>query len=494
MSDFAEYESYDAVGLAKLVADRSVSASELVAAAIERIERHNPGLNAVVTKTYNRGLARVNERTPEGVFGGVPFLIKDLDLHLAGVPSTSGSRARRWFVPPVTSTLAERYEAAGLVILGTTNTPELGLAPVTEPELSGATLNPWDTSRTPGGSSGGSGAAVASGMVPMAHASDGGGSIRIPASNCALFGMKPTRGRTPVGPALSEMWNGLGVSHALTRSVRDSAALLDATAGPEVGAPYAAPPASESYLSAVETDPGRLRIGIVRGGIFSDDVDAECRSAVHSAAELLHDLGHTVEGLELPIDRRRLKEAFLTIVAGNVAATIKAHAEGGKPDPAGYELETWVLALVGRKLTAEDFALALTAARDAGRAMAAVMGQFDVVVTSTLASPPLPIGALKPTAAEHRLMETLRRAPAKPALLAAFRQMADKVLAPIPNTPLFNMTGQPAMSVPLHWSSGGLPVGVQFAGRFGDEATLFRLAGQLEQARPWFHRRPGNGS
>lgn len=487
---FAEYPNFDAVGLADLIRRGEVSARDVAGAAVEQIERHNPTLNAVVTKTYNRAMATVGRGVGDGPLAGVPFLLKDLDAHWKGVPSTGGSRSSQWFVPDTTSTLVARYEAAGLLILGTTNTPEFGLAPVTEPELHGTTSNPWDVTRTPGGSSGGSGAAVASGMVPLAHASDGGGSIRIPASNCGLFGLKPTRGRTPLGPTVTELWGGFTVAHVITRSVRDSAAVLDATHGPESGDAYAAPPVDGSFLSQVDVDPGRLRIGVVTGGIFGDDIDRACRAAVRQSADLLHELGHTVEGVELPVDREAWKRAFLTVVAASVSASMHRQSAGRKLDPAQYELATWVLSLVGRKLTAADYADAMVEVRRAGRLMAGVMSKFDVVMMSTQAAPPLRHGSLAPSGGERRLLETLRRAPAKPALMGAFRQLADKVLAPIPNTPLFNMTGQPAMSVPLHWTPDGLPVGVQFVGRFGDEATLFRLAGQLEQARPWFARRP----
>lgn len=487
---FSEYESFDAVGLAELVRTGEVTAREVVAAAVERIERHNPTLNAVVTKTYNRAMAVV-DRGVTGPLAGVPFLLKDLDAYWKGVPSTGGSRSSQWFVPDVTTTLVSRYEAAGLVILGTTNTPELGLAPVTEPELHGATCNPWDTTRSSGGSSGGSGAAVASGMVPAAHASDGGGSIRIPASYCGLFGLKPTRGRTPLGPVHHELWDGMTVAHALTRTVRDSAALLDATHGNVPGDPYHAPAMDGTFLSQVGVDPGRLRVGVVSGGLFSDELHAGCRAAVRAASDLLHGLGHDVEGVELPVDRERWKRAYLTLVAASTASVIDRAARGAKPDPAQYELATWVLSLVGRKLSAVDHEDAIHEMRRAGQVMAGVMSKFDVLVMSTMAGPALHHGELQPSESERRLLETLRRAPAKPALMAAFRQLADKVLAPIPNTPLFNMTGQPAMSVPLHWTSGGLPIGVQFVARFGDEATLFRLASQLEQAQPWFDRRPG---
>jgi amidase len=493
MSAFDEFEAYDGVGLARLIADGDVSARDVVAAAIERIERINPSINAVVTKTYNRAMALIESGVPGGPFGGVPFLLKDLSADWRGVPSTEGSRSTRWYVPERSSTLVSRYEAAGLVILGKTNTPEFGLLPVTEPELHGITSNPWDPSRTAGGSSGGAAAAVAAGMVPAAHASDGGGSIRIPASNCGLFGLKPTRARTPAGPIVGESWFGMSVAHVVSRSVRDSAALLDVERGPEVGDPYAAPEPERPYVEEVGADPGRLRVGVVDGAILGERTDPECRAAVRSAAELMHGLGHRVEGVELPIDRDRLNLSFLTMVAAALSQVVDwaASIQGlSKPDHTQYELSTWVTSLAGRKLSAVDLADAIQATRVASRVIGRIMCQYDVIMSSTLGSPPMVHGALQPTETERRLLEGLRRAPARPAIIAAFRQLAKKVIEPIPNTPLFNMTGQPAMTVPLHWTDRGLPVGVQFAGRFGDEATLFRLAAQLETARPWFHRRP----
>jgi amidase len=495
MEGFAEYEKHDALGLAHLVNTGDVTATEVLHAAIARIERRNPLLNAVITTTFERAEQRIANGAGDGRFAGVPFLLKGLNQALEGVSLTDGSRSLRAWVPSYTSTLVKRYEAAGLVILGTTNVPEFGLVPVTEPELHGVCANPWDPSRTAGGSSGGSAAAVAAGMVPAASASDGGGSIRIPASQCGLFGLKPTRARTPSGPVQAEGWFGMSVSHALTRSVRDSAALLDVTQGPEPGDPYAAPAPDRPFLDEVGTDPGRLGIGMIDGGIFHDDIHDECRAAVADAGRLLADLGHDVVPLTLPIDRAATIEAFLAIVTASIAATIDEVAvlKGQPtPDPAEYELSTWITGLIGRKLTGAKVAAAHTYLRSVGRIIAAAMADqhVDVIMTSTLASPPLPHHALDPSPAEHRLLTALRRVPVKPALMALFRQLSQVVLAPIPNNPLFNITGQPAMSVPLHWTADDLPVGVQFAGRFGDEATLFRLAAQLEAARPWFDRRP----
>jgi amidase len=490
---FSDYHRYDALGLAELIRNGEVTAGDVVRAAIDTIERHNPTLNAVIYKMYDRAQARAARKLPDGPLAGVPFLLKDLGLAYRAAPLTNGSRSLQNFIPTFDGTLAVRYEAAGLIILGKTNVPEFGLSPTTEPELHGITSNPWNTDLTAGGSSGGAGAAVASGMVPAAHASDGGGSIRIPSSVNGLFGLKPTRGRTPCGPVFGEAWFGLSAAHAITRSVRDSAALLDATQGPEPGDPYAAPPAARPFLEEVGTPPQPLWVALSLEPLLGDTMEEECRTAVHETGRLLEELGHRVSYVEVPVQRQAWTEAFMTLGAAEAAEVLTETAQlAGKkhPDPADYELLTWILASVGRKLSAEDMAKAMVEIRMAGRAMARFHEEFDVLVTPTLGRTPWPHGDLTPSPIERKLLEGLRRAPVGPALLTAFHQLAKRVLDPIPNTPLFNMTGQPAMSVPLHWTSDGLPVGVQFVARFGDEATLFRLAGQLEAARPWFDRNP----
>ena len=495
MDGFAEYEQHDAVGLAAAVREGQVTPHELLDAAIARIERHNPVVNAVVTTAFDRAQHAIDTGLPDGPLRGVPVLLKDLSHAWSGVRMTDGSRALRSYIPAYSATLVHRLEAAGLVPLGMTNVPEFGITPVTEPDLHGVCANPWDPTRTAGGSSGGSGAAVASGMVPVASASDGAGSIRIPASHCGLFGLKPTRARTPSGPVGADGLFGLSVSHALTRSVRDSAVLLDATHGPEQGDPYAAPSPERPFAEEVGADPGTLRIGVVDGGIFHDEIHPQCRAAVTAATDLVGDLGHEIVPLRLDIDRTATVEATLVLLAASTAASLDDVARLNHqraPRAAEYELTTWMLSLVGRRLTGRRTAAAFNHVRAVGRTVAAqlVDQRVDAILTSTLAEPPMRHHALDPTPAEERVLGALRRAPVRPALLAMFRQLAQRALAPIPNLPLFNITGQPAMSVPLHWTPDGLPVGVQFAGHFGDEATLLRLAAQLEAARPWFDRRP----
>lgn len=492
MAAFSEYAEYDGLGLAALVAKGEVHPRELVAAAVERIELHNPQLNAVIQPMFDAGRGAAESALHRGPFAGVPFLLKDLTVDYAGVPTRSGSRSRDDYVPRASSELVERQQRAGLIVVGKTNTPEFGLAPVTEPELFGPTRNPWDPSRTAGGSSGGSAAAVAARLVPLAHGSDGGGSIRIPASACGVFGLKPTRGRTPVGPHVGEGWFGLSVEHALTRSVRDSAALLDATHGPDAGAPYSAPSPQRPFLEEVGADPGRLRIAFSRRPLFGTSMDPDCIAAVEEAARLCEELGHHVAEASPAIDRQRGLEAFTLLAAAGAAVDI-VHTEeltGRRPRPDDYELITWILLQVARKTGADRLAWAWNEVRMMGRLVAGFFEEYDVLLTSTLAQPPWEHGSLDPTPRQRMLLRALRTFPARPVLRGLFRQMSAEILEPIPNTPLFNMTGQPAASLPLIWNDQGLPVGVQFATRFGDEATLFRLSAQLESARPWAHRVP----
>ncbi len=488
----ADYDDLDGLGLARLVSTGEAHPRELVDAAIARIERRDPAVNAVTRPLFDEARRRADGPLPDGPFRGVPFLLKDLGVDYAGTPTTAGSRARRDRIAGTHSELVERYLAAGLIVVGKTNVPELGLAPTTEPELHGPTRSPWDPERTAGGSSGGSAAAVAARMVPMAHASDGGGSIRIPASACGLFGLKPTRGRTPPAPDPGESWFGLSVDHAVTRTVRDSAALLDATLGGWPGAPYAAPPPGGPFLDEVGRDPGRLRIALCTEPLMGETMDPACARAAEEAAELCEALGHRVEPAAPPIHRQALTEAFLQLVAADTARQLADDVRASGPAPAreDYELTTRFTAAVGRVLGADRLAAAWAEMRRTGRAMAGFHRHHDVLLTPTLGRPPWTLGELAPSPAERRVLAALCRAPVRPAVLAAFRRMSEDLLEPIPNTPLFNLTGQPAASVPLGQTAEGMPVGVQIAAAFGEEATLFRLAAQLEVAQPWASRRP----
>lgn len=494
MTAFPEYARFDAVGLAELVKRREVDPVTLVEEAIARIERVDARLNAVVCKLYAQARAEVRARAPEGPLGGVPFLIKDFFQTVRGAPTTHGSRFFRGHVADQDSELVRRYRAAGLVFVGKTNTPELALLPVTESELHGPARNPWDVGRTPGGSSGGAAAAVAAGIVPAAHGGDGGGSIRIPASCCGLFGLKPTRARTPSGPMASENWSGFSVEHVISRSVRDSAALLDATAGPEPTSPYHAPPPARPYADEVRTPPGRLKIAFHTDPAMPSGVHPDVTAAVDDAARLCESLGHRLVEVRPNHERERLARAFFTVIAGQTSADLAEAMQTAAraADRRDFEKETWLLGMLGRKFSALDYALAVRTLQAEARRLTALYADYDVVLTPTLSCPPLPIGALRAKGAEALLQEVVVRAE----LHVAFRlpgvveQAVARVFDFIPFTPVANFTGQPSMSVPLHWNAQTLPIGVMFTARFGDEATLFRLAAQLEQARPWAHRRP----
>jgi len=469
-----ELAALDATAQAGLVRRREVQPRELVEAAIRRVERLNPTLNAVVTPMFDEALARASEPLPDGPFTGVPFVLKDLTAQTAGVRYTESSAFLADNVSAHDQELVLRQRRAGLVVIGKTNAPEFGILPTTEPRLFGATHNPWDTGRTTGGSSGGTAAAVASGMVPMGHANDGGGSIRIPAACCGLFGLKPTRARNPLGPAAGDSLNGLVCEHAITRSVRDSAALLDATAGPDAGDPYWAPAPARPYLEEAGTAPGRLRVAVTTTAATGVPVHEDCVRAVREAAGLCEELGHDVfDFTPGDLDGDALTEAFLVLYVSGVAASIAGWARqtGRTPAEADFEPLTWAMRGIGDSRTPADYLLAVAHLQLFSRQVAGWFAGFDVWLMPVLAEPPLPLGSFD--------------APPDQPLLPLLRAGAW-----CPFTPIANITGQPAMSVPLHWNADGLPVGSQFVGRYGDEATLFRLAGQLEQARPWAGRRP----
>jgi amidase len=462
-----EYSRLDAMALTELTLRKEVTPRELVETAIERIEELNPTLNAVVTPMYEQALSAANSPTIDGPFAGVPFLLKDVLAAYAGIKMTLGSNRLRDFVPDHDSELVARLKRAGLIIVGKTNTPEFGILPTTEPRLFGACRNPWNTDQTTGGSSGGSAAAVAAGMVPMAHANDGGGSIRIPASCCGLFGLKPTRARNPLGPDFGDIMSGLLVEHAVTRSVRDSAALLDATSGPDRGDPYWAPPPIRPYLMEVGEDPGRLRIAFTAQTATGPSVHEDCVSAVQDAASLCADLGHEVVEAAPKLNGELIAHAFTLIWSSECASTLKLL----NPNRDQVEPLTWALSEMGGQYAAADYLQALVTLQRISRQVADFFVDYDVWLTPTLAEPPVPLG-------------TFDSPPDDP--LRGFRRAKEFV----PFTPICNITGQPAMSVPLFWNAEDLPIGTHFIGRFGDEATLFRLASQLEQARPWADRRP----
>lgn len=473
MSLSSELAVLDATAQAELVRKREVKPIELIDAAIDRIERVNPQINAVITPMYDEARAAANGELPDGPFTGVPFLLKDLLAAYAGVRMTSGSAFLRDFVPTHDSELVARYKRAGLVVVGKTNTPEYGIMPTTEPALFGPSRNPWDTTRTTGGSSGGSAAAVAAGLVPLAHANDGGGSIRIPASCCGLFGLKPTRARNPLGPDFGDMFSGLVAEHVVTRSVRDSAALLDATSGPDVGDPYWAPPPARPFLQEVGADPGKLRIAFTTTAPSGVQIHPDCIAAVNDAIRLCSDLGHEVVEAAPKLDGTLMAPMFMIVWSAGCAWTIDgaARALGRQPAPDQFEPGTWALYQMGLAQTGAGYMTALAWIQSASRDVARFMLDYDVWLTPTLGEPPLPLGSFD-SPVEHPMAGMAR------------------AVQFVPFTPVCNMTGQPAMSVALYWNDQGLPVGTHFVGRFGDEATLFRLAAQLEAARPWADRRP----
>lgn len=477
VSGDAQLDAHDALGLAALVRARKVSAGELLEAAIARAEALNPRFNFIAQRHYDRARAAVAAGLPKGPFAGVPWLLKDLNTHIAGELSEGGSRFYKGNRATVTSELVRRIDAAGFVIFGKTTVPEFGLTPTTENKLTGDTRNPWNPAHTTGGSSGGAAAAVAAGVLPAAHATDGGGSIRIPASCCGLFGLKPSRGRVPMGPGRTEGWGGLSTHHAVSRSVRDSAAILDATWGVEPGSRYGAPDPEGTFLSNVTRKPGHLRIALMVDPLSHSAVDPECVEATRAAARLCESLGHHVEEAAPRIDTGALSFASFAIIGSSIAADVADRAKATGIDPV-QTLEPMTQGFIeyGKRFSAMDYARANNVFQNAATTMAQFMANYDLILSPTLAAPPLPLGRVNLT--PDCDFETWGQ---RAATFAAFTQIA-------------NFTGQPGMSVPLSMSKDGLPIGVQFLGRYGREDVLFRLAGQLERAAPWAARRPNLGA
>ncbi|MCL2430881.1 MAG: amidase family protein, partial [Alphaproteobacteria bacterium] len=468
----------DGLGLAELVKKKEVKPAEVVEAALERIERHNPQLNAVVFKAYDEARAMASAAR-SGPFAGVPMLLKDILGFKKGWPNRSGSGFVPALASPFDSTLVLRFQAAGLIPLGKTNAPELGLLPLTEPKLYGAAHNPWNLGHSTGGSSGGSAAAVAAGIVPLAHANDGGGSIRIPASCCGLVGLKPTRGRNPLGPAIGDIMGGLVAEHVVSRSVRDSAAVLDATAGPEIGDPYAAPPPPGSYLEATRGEPKRLRIAFTTRTL-DGEVDPECKAATEAAAKLCATLGHHVEEGRpqlRPDDEANFPRNFTAIWSAGLAMTVEFYGKTFGKTPAREDFEglTWGLYQLGKTITAAQYLLSWAGLQAISRQVARWQQPYDAWITPVLGRPPLEIGAFNGDETD---------------VTRAFAP----IVSYVPFTPWQNVTGQPAISLPLARSTSGLPIGIQFVGRFGEEHLLLQLAAQIERAQPWSARPPIYGS
>ena len=494
MGGFKEYDRYDALGLAECVRRGDVTAGELCEEAIRRIEKVNPQLNAVITPMFEIARETVRQPPTEGPFSGVPFLLKDLLLAYRGVPMASGCRVYRDYKPDYDSTMVVRYKQAGLTILGKTNTPEFGLMGITEPQAFGPCRNPWNTNHTPGGSSGGSAAAVAAGMLPMAAGGDGGGSIRIPAAYCGLFGLKPSRGRNPSGPHHGRVWQGAVQEHVITRSVRDSAAALDATQGADTGAPYEIRRPARPYLEEVGQDPGKLRIGFTTTAPIGTPVHPDCAQAVTETARLLEELGHRVEEAETGVDGLALAKSYLALYFGEMAADLEEMRTylGRKVTPRDVEPLTYLLALLGQSYSSGYFVRAMRCWDTAARQMGKFFETYDLFLTPTTALPPAKIGALQPAGVEKAMIAVVNKLGLAGLLKASgiVDQLARKSLERVPFTQVANLTGLPAMSVPLFWTGDNLPCGSQFIAPFGQEARLFRLAAQLEQARPWFDKRP----
>ncbi len=470
---FPDYANHDALGLAALVRRREASPAELLEAAVERIERVNPQINAITLKLYDRARAAIAGGLPEGPFMGVPFLLKDLGQMLKGVRLATGSRLFADYVPAKDSTLAQRFEAAGLVIAGKTSTPELGCSITTEPAAFGPCRNPWDTARTPGGSSGGAAAAVAAGIVPMAHASDGGGSIRAPAAWCGLYGMKPSRARNPAGPDMGESLNGFSSNHCVSWSVRDSAALLDATSGPEPGDPYHVAPAGKPFLDEAGRDPPPLRIAFSTKSPGGGPVDAEWLAATVAAARLLADLGHHVEEDAPDYDLEALVTAWRVIVGAilDVQVTSYAAGKGIKEPLALLEPVNAVWVEEGRRRSAGDYFRAEMVQHGIARRLGAFFTRYDILLTPAMAGPPPPHGVL---AGNTRDLDGFYR----------------RLFGVTPFTAVFNASGGPAASIPFGLSSAGLPIGVQIGADLGRDGLIFALSGQVERARPWAALRP----
>jgi amidase len=465
----------DATAQAELVRKGEATPAELTEAAIERIEATNDEVNAVIHPLFEEGLEAARGDLPDGPFKGVPFLLKDLGAAFAGQPLHLGMTylKERDFRAPMDTYLAQRFRAAGLVTIGKTSCPELGILPTTEPRAYGPTRNPWDLERSPGGSSGGSAAAVAAGMVPMAHANDGGGSIRIPASNCGLVGLKPSRQRTSEGPLIGDLMSGLTAELCVSRSVRDTAALLEAVHGPAPGDPYVAPPPSRPYTEEVGADPGKLRIALWNETVIEQDADPEVVAATRAAAQTLEECGHQVEEPDLSMLRSiEIVEPFLVRwAAGQAQALDQLGMVGGQPvGPEDVEPLTWALAEIGRSRSAGEYLTAVGQHQAMARMFAGIYESgFDLLLSPTMGEPPPPLGAFDDSGPDP--MVAFERAFLSGCFTAAF-----------------NATGQPAISLPLHWSAEGLPIGIQLVAPLGGEDVLLRVASQLEQVAPWADR------
>lgn len=487
------YQDYDGLGLAELVKKKEVHPEELVEEAISRIEAYNLELNAVIHKMYEQARKEAKKELT-GAFAGVPVLLKDIQQEIGGEPITSGSKAFQGFRAEQDSEYVRRVRSAGVLIVGQTNVPEFGLMGITEPIHYGPTRNPWERNYSPGGSSGGSAAAVASGMVPIAGANDGGGSIRIPGAYCGLFGLKPTRGRTPMGSNVGRAWQGASVNHVLSRSVRDSAAMLDELSVYQKEAAFHAPPFNGSYLDMVHIPPQKtLRIAYSMRSPIGTEVHPLCIEAVLKTVKTLESFGHLVEEMDAPVDGKKIAKSYLTMYFGEVAATLSSLESilGRKVRFSDVEPTTWLSGLLGKVFSAEEFVLSIQEWDKAAYAMEKFHERYDCYLTPTTAYPPLKIGELKLSSMENISINMAGKLGLAGLLkrLGIVDKIAEDHLSKTPFTQLANLTGQPAMTLPLHQTPEGLPLGVQFMAAKGKEDLLFQLAGVFEQTKDWIDPR-----
>lgn len=462
----SEYFSYDALGLAELVRTKQISPSELLEIAIGLTEKLDPKLNAIPIKHFDLARENLKNQNNTGIFNGVPFLLKDLNNYLEGTVTSGGSRVLKNIKADHTSELVKRTVDSGLNIFGKTNSPELGLTVTTEPVLYGPTRNPWSLDRSSGGSSGGASAAVASGIIPMAQASDGGGSIRIPASCCGLFGLKPTRARTPLGPASLEGWGGQSIFHCVSLSVRDSAALLDVTSGHEKGAPYRSAYQEKSFFEQINIEPGKLKIGYLEDSNIP--INADVKEIMDSTINLCEKLGHSIESTKINFSSEEISLAIVTIISSNVAYAVKSQSQqtGREISNEFFENVTLQMAENGKNFSASDYINAIKINHRLGQDLEKMFDKYDVLLSPVLASPPVKIGTIN--------MDT-----------TDMKTYVERLTQYSPFTGVFNQSGQPSMSVPLYRTKDNLPIGSMFSAAFGNENLLFSLAGQLEQAEPW---------
>lgn len=490
MAIISEYTSYDAIGLTELIQKKEIHPKDVIESAITQINKHNPNLNAIVEFDFERARSQAQSKIESSPFFGVPFLLKDLLGEDKGRVSTASCPPMKDWKASEDSEMVRRFKESGLRILGRTNTPQLGIYGVTESEFRGICKNPWNNNHTPGGSSGGAACAVASGMVPIAHGGDGGGSIRIPAAHCGLVGLKTTRGLQPAGPFRGERWNGFVCEGVLTKSVRDTARALDVTSGMDIGAPYSVPKPDQSYETLMKLTPKKCKIAFCKEALFGEDTHPDNIAALEHTLSLLENLGHTVIEAKPNFDRESLIRAYFVVVATGVGLGIRQMEDKLQRKIAESELEmpSWALATIAEKVSAAEYSWHVDKIFSESRKIAHFFEEYDLFVTPTAACPPVQIGSFGMGRREKLQIQFLRRFPIRKLIDMAIEQLATNALNATPNTMIFNQTGQPAISVPLYWNSKNLPIGTQIVGGYAKEALLLQIAHQLEIAQPWMDR------